>query len=487
MGRTTSAVRISAVVPMYDVERYLPELLASCTAQRPGDYEIEYVFVDDGSPDRSALLAQQWLDGSGASGRVIRQANAGVSAARNVGLAAATGDWVTFPDSDDVLDPAYFRNAARFLQRDGDRVSLAAARLVRLYDVDGTIRDVHALQFRFAAGDRRVSMRRYPDFFQMNAASSFFRRDELNRLGVRFPLGLHASEDAMFVADFLLRRGGEPVLGLMADATYVYRRRASADSAVDRSRVDPMSAIGRFRDGYLPRLTRAAADGSVPAWLQSMFLYDCHWLLRPGVVADDSVLPMSDADRARIVAALADCAPSIDEQVLFSYDASALPLEIRLMLQLLAGRELPAWIGAYRDRTGGVDVPIAAGAQVEVVGVDGKEIQVTAERTTPDHFGQRVLQVWHASIPKDARVVVDGAARQEVARRWEDLPAQQQDRHRRAVAGDPRGALPSRADEVRVWRPVPGPLGSPWPRVRWRLRLWHRRMLRLIARARGRV
>lgn len=51
MGRATSTVRISAVVPLYDVERYLPELLQSLSAQEPGDYEIEYIFVDDGSPD----------------------------------------------------------------------------------------------------------------------------------------------------------------------------------------------------------------------------------------------------------------------------------------------------------------------------------------------------------------------------------------------------------------------------------------------------
>lgn len=486
MGRATATVRISAVVPLYDVERYVPELLQSFSAQEPGDYEIEYVFVDDGSPDRSAALAREWLDDTGASGRVIRQTNAGVSAARNRGLAAATGDWVTFPDSDDVLDAKYFRNAARFIQRHGDRVSLVAARLLRLYDADGTVQDVHALQFRFAVGNRIVSMRQYPDYFQMNAASSFFRRRQLEELGVQFPLGLHASEDATFVADFLLRAGGEPVLGLAADTCYIYRRRATADSAVDRARLDPIGSIGRFHDGYLPLLERAAADGGVPDWLQSMFLYDCQWLLPAHVAAETAAPPLSDADGALVLQALGECATYVREDVLFGYDASALSLEARLLLQLLAGRPLPDWLAAYHDAGGGVDLPIAAGSSVVVVDAAGDPLDIEGELTAPDHFGQKVLKRWHATIPRGARVLVDGVPRPDVPRRWEDRPAQQWDRHRRITVGGLRGAIPARADEVRVWKPVPGPLGAPWLRTRWRVRLWRRRLARLVAKARGR-
>lgn len=480
-------MRISAIIPMYGVERYLPELLQSLSAQEPGDYDIDYLFVDDGSPDRSGDLAEEWLAQSGASGRVIRQENAGVSAARNRGLSEATGDWVTFPDSDDVLDSRYFRNVARYIRRDGDRVSLVATRLLRLYDADGSIQDVHALQFRFAAGNRRVSMSRYPDFFQMNAASSFFRRADLERTGVRFPLGLHASEDAMFVADFLLRYGSEPVLGLVADTAYIYRRRATADSAVDLSRLDPVGSIGRFHDAYLPLMQRAAAMGPVPAWLQSMFLYECQWLLPVATAADDAEVPsLSEEDSILMLAALADGARFVDEDVLFRYDASALSLEVRLLLQLLSGRDIPAWVGAYRDRGEGVAVPVAAGADVTAVGADGRYFAVAGERTFPDHFGQRVLEIWHGTVPKDARVVVDGVMRTTVRRRWEDRPAQQLDRHRRTVMGLPAGALPSRASEVRVWKPVPGPFGSFGPRAYWRMRVWGRRIARIVRKLRGR-
>lgn len=482
MGRADSTLHFSAVVPLYCVEPYLPELLDSLSAQAPGDFDVEYIFVDDGSPDRSGDIAEKWLADTGARGQVIRQANAGVSAARNRGLAAATGDWVTFPDSDDVLSSKYFRTVASFITRHGDAVRIVATRLLRLYDADDTVQDVHALQFRFAVGDRRVSMVRHPDFFQMNAASAFFRRDEIERLGVEFPVGVHASEDALFVADFLLRHGGEPTLGLVAGAHYIYRRRATADSAVDRSWLDPHNHIARFHDGYLPLMERAAADGGVPVWLQSMFLYECQWMLPAQVSQLNSSRSLSDEDRAGVLDALAACAWHVDEKVLFEYDATALPLETRLLLQLLAGRDLPDWVGAYRAADGVVDVPAVEGADIRAIEEDGSPVEIDAELVAPDYFGQQLLWHWRGRIPDDARVMVDGAVRVEVTQRWEDTAAQQRDRHRRSVVGWTRGTIPSREDEVRVWKPVPGPFGSPWHRARWRWLLWRRRYARMIKR-----
>jgi hypothetical protein len=184
--------------------------------------------------------------------------------------------------------------------------------------------------------------------------------------------------------------------------------------------------------------------------------------------------------------ALAACAAFVDEDVLFRYDASALSLEARLLLQLLCGRPIPSWVGAYRDRGDGVDLPLAAGAEISVVGADWKALEVVGERTAPDHFGQRVLERWHGTVPRGARVVVDGVARTDVARRWEDRPAQQWDRHRRRTVGWTNGTLPSRADEVRVWKPVPGPFGSFWPRARWRVLLWRRRFARIVKKLLGR-
>ncbi|MFW6597666.1 glycosyltransferase family 2 protein [Propionibacteriaceae bacterium Y2011] len=93
---------VSVVVPVYNAEAFLAECLASIRGQ---SYEhLEIVCVDDGSTDDSAQLldAEARLD---ERIRVISQPNGGVSAARNTGLDAVTGDYVVFVDSDDVIGP----------------------------------------------------------------------------------------------------------------------------------------------------------------------------------------------------------------------------------------------------------------------------------------------------------------------------------------------------------------------------------------------
>ncbi len=121
--------RISVIVPVYNVARFLPACLDSLLGQSHRNLQI--ILVDDGSADGSGELC----DGYGAQDDrvlVIHQENAGVSAARNAGLDRADGEFIAFLDSDDVLPgDAYETLLAAW---DGD---LVMGR-VRLMDEDGT-------------------------------------------------------------------------------------------------------------------------------------------------------------------------------------------------------------------------------------------------------------------------------------------------------------------------------------------------------------
>ena len=78
-------VGLTLVIAMYDVQRYLPELLDSIDAQVPGPYSLQCVFVDDGSPDRSADVVEEWIarrKPAAVDAVLVRQANAGVSGRR---------------------------------------------------------------------------------------------------------------------------------------------------------------------------------------------------------------------------------------------------------------------------------------------------------------------------------------------------------------------------------------------------------------------
>ena len=93
--------KISVIIPVYKVEQYLPECLDSIINQTYKNLEI--ICIDDGSPDNSGKILDEYASKDNRI-RVIHKENGGISSARNAGLDIATGDWISFVDSDDWLD-----------------------------------------------------------------------------------------------------------------------------------------------------------------------------------------------------------------------------------------------------------------------------------------------------------------------------------------------------------------------------------------------
>ena len=96
---------ISVIIPVYNVERYVGACLESVLAQEL-DGTFEVIAVIDGSKDRSEEVVRSFSQDKRL--RIISQSNAGLSAARNTGIAQAKGRWLAFVDSDDMLAPGHF-------------------------------------------------------------------------------------------------------------------------------------------------------------------------------------------------------------------------------------------------------------------------------------------------------------------------------------------------------------------------------------------
>ena len=91
----------SIIVPVYNVEEYLPACVESILDQSFTDFEL--ILVDDGSQDRSGAMCDTYAERD-ARVRVIHKANGGVSSARNCGIEVTTGSWIWFVDSDDYIE-----------------------------------------------------------------------------------------------------------------------------------------------------------------------------------------------------------------------------------------------------------------------------------------------------------------------------------------------------------------------------------------------
>lgn len=92
---------LSVIIPVYRVEHTLQRCVESVLSQGVDDMEV--ILVDDGSPDNCPVLCDGWAE-KDARVKVIHKDNGGLSDARNAGIEMATGDYLTFVDSDDYVE-----------------------------------------------------------------------------------------------------------------------------------------------------------------------------------------------------------------------------------------------------------------------------------------------------------------------------------------------------------------------------------------------
>ena len=108
-------MKFSVIIPLYNKAPYIRKALETVCAQTYRDYEV--IVINDGSTDNSAIIAEDYLNGvEGISYQILSQQNAGVSAARNNGVAQAIGDYIAFLDADDWWEPTYLERMAQLIE-----------------------------------------------------------------------------------------------------------------------------------------------------------------------------------------------------------------------------------------------------------------------------------------------------------------------------------------------------------------------------------
>lgn len=106
-------MQFSVIIPLYNKAPYVAKAIRSVLAQSFKDYEL--IVIDDGSKDESADIAQQVIEGH-TNCRLICQENAGVSIARNNGVAVSQGEYFCFLDADDWWEPSFLEEMSRLIE-----------------------------------------------------------------------------------------------------------------------------------------------------------------------------------------------------------------------------------------------------------------------------------------------------------------------------------------------------------------------------------
>jgi CDP-glycerol glycerophosphotransferase len=314
---------LTVVVPVHNVARYLDICLESLARQTYRDLDV--VLVDDGSTDGSGALAAAW-PARDARFRLVRQANAGLGAARNAGAALATGDYLAFVDADDVL-PAYaFEVLVGALEQTGSDFATGDVRL--LTEGSLTPSPLHAgthRQTRLAVDPRE---HRYLVYDRL-ACNKVWRRSFWG--DTRFPEGVHYEDIPVTVPLY----GRARAVDVLALPVYYWRQRPPGDPSISQRLAEQRNLDDRFA---AVTAARRELDPTFATWYAETALQsDLRLVLE--------VLPdVDDAYRSRFRKLTAAFLADIDPAVL-----DRLPDRLATAWRLAPGDDLDPLVDLVRD------------------------------------------------------------------------------------------------------------------------------------------
>lgn len=184
--------QVSIIVPVYNVERYVSQTIESVLAQSVTDFEL--LLVNDGSKDGSLAVCRDYA-AKDTRIRVIDKENGGVSSARNVGLGVATGEWIMFLDSDDMLTPNALEKCLPYLERYD---------IVR-FEIDDIFADGSRLRrkLRWAFTKGQLLRQILGHATMVSSCASLYRRSLFEEHHIRFDERVRYGEDWIVLAQLV--------------------------------------------------------------------------------------------------------------------------------------------------------------------------------------------------------------------------------------------------------------------------------------------
>ena len=181
---------LSVIIPVYRVEKYIEKCINSLLTQTYIDFEI--LLIDDGSPDRSGEICDTFAK-SDKRVKVYHKQNGGVSSARNLGLERAQGEYITFIDSDDWIDPDCLERIMSIcVQQDLDILQYSYK---KINDADGSVISIH--DYECDPLSWREFVKR--DHYLVCVWGNCIRRSIIETHHLRFDERIHLAEDQLFI------------------------------------------------------------------------------------------------------------------------------------------------------------------------------------------------------------------------------------------------------------------------------------------------
>ncbi len=284
---------ISVIIPVYNTEKYISELLDSIIVQkqdvlsryllsckesryRKNAYEniYEVIIVDDGSTDKSGDICDEyakkypWI-------KVIHKKNEGVSEARNTGIEYACGKYITFPDSDDKLSENVLEEAFVYFENHEDEIALVTYPSKFFDATNGE----HWTCYRFKDGNRIIDMQAEWDKPQYFISPCLFKLEDIKGK-IRFDKNLVNGEDIKFVHELFFKTKAK--IGVLNTCTYWYRKRSGENKSAIQDSKNKVSYYNAYVTDLLMWLKEESekAYGEFPKYVQYAIMGQLQWRLR---------------------------------------------------------------------------------------------------------------------------------------------------------------------------------------------------------------
>ena len=314
---------MSVILPVYNVEDYLGECLQSILRQ--SFKRLEVIAVDDGSTDGSSEILRD-VEAKDSRLRVIRQRNAGLGAARNVGVARARGGLLTFVDSDDVLPPGAVKTMVEAMRSSDADIVMGGVTRLRDNKADLVpvwVRDLHSERRESPVADEPRMLR---NFYTWN---KLYRADFWRREGLRFREGV-LFEDQPIITRALCRARSVVVLD---EITYRWRIRQDNSSLTG----------GMYAHAAIEARARAVA-------LTAQLLEND--LVAPRAVIDGWLWTLAEHHFPNYIAATASFDESAPFDAVREMVRSVLDVGLLLRLQnVSASSRVLLWLALTRDKS----------------------------------------------------------------------------------------------------------------------------------------
>lgn len=281
--------KVSIIIPVYNVEMYLPRCLDSILNQIYTEWEA--ILIDDCSPDKSGEICDEYVKKDERFKVIHREKNGGASAARNRGLDVASGDYIAFIDSDDYVTEKYLRTLVKDLETNDADICQCSFYHVVNGEVQEDVKkigstaypvDVYTGEeaFGHSYGDGNV------DLFNFLLWTKLFKKETVE--GIRFKEGLRC-EDVIFISEAYLKankiarsdkrryyycRHDDSVMGKMQKDVkdmirshiLAYREVAkTCDNYTKRSQTLAQAMLGKW---YVSAVKHKALDGELKAMIK---------------------------------------------------------------------------------------------------------------------------------------------------------------------------------------------------------------------------